>query len=368
MWGHINTRGDIDEYQVTIATAHDLTIRLQARREVNGKLESADQSNGYYPYEIWHNGRNLAFSTLEARTHTDVRYPHHTGAGEANYTWAFSDFHPVDNQDWLGGPGNDEIITNTKMFGQDFNTFSPTVQQRLKDWGAWLTSTVGYDGYRLDFVRGFQESFAASWINAIPRKDGRQRFVVGEYWGSSSRIQGWVNALAAQGADADAFDFPLKSTLTDMANGDASWDMRWLNHAGMVRNDQGQSLPGTSVVTFVENHDSGKEHDKWVRKDWQLAYAYLLFAEGRPCLFYPHFFGVTQVDAHNSQYTVTAPPSLRSTLERLIHVRKTYLGGTMAVLSDAGQPVAPGGRPSCVRRTPSRQRCENGCPPRHQQP
>ena len=150
-----------------------------------------------------------------------------------------------------------------------------------------------------------------------------------------------MNALAAQGADADAFDFPLKSTLTDMANGDASWDMRWLNHAGMVRNDQGQSLPGTSVVTFVENHDSGKEHDKWVRKDWQLAYAYLLFAEGRPCLFYPHFFGVTQVDAHNSQYTVTAPPSLRSTLERLIHVRKTYLGGTMAVLSDAGNPWHP---------------------------
>ncbi len=338
LWAHINACGDIDEYKVTLAAAHDLTIRLEARREVDGKLEGANQTNGYYPYEIWHDGQNLAFSTLEARTNTGVQYVNHTGPGEPNYAWSFADFHPVDDNDWLGGPGGDEIITNTKFFGNDFNTFSPTVQTRLNDWGVWLTDTVGYDGYRLDFVRGFQESFVASWINAIPKKNGNQRFVVGEYWGSAERIQSWVNALADQGADADGFDFPLKSTLTGMANGDASWDMRWLNHAGMVRNDQGHSLPGTCVVTFVENHDTGKEHDKWVQKDWRMAYAYLLFAEGRPCIFYPHFYGVKQTDAHDSQHTVTAPGSLKDDLKRMIHVRKTYLGGTMAVLSDVGNP------------------------------
>ena len=140
----------------------------------------------------------------------------------------------------------------------------------------------------------------------MPRKNGKQRFAVGEYWGSPSRIEGWVKALADQGADADAFDFPLKSTLTNMANGNGGWNMRWLNHAGMVRNDEGHRLAGTSVVTFVENHDTGKEHDKWVRKDWGMAYAYLLFAEGRPCLFYPHFYGIEQVDAHDNQHKVTA--------------------------------------------------------------
>jgi alpha-amylase len=207
----------------------------------------------------------------------------------------------------------------------------------------WLTNTVGYDGYRLDFVRGFQESYAAAWINALPKKNGRQRFVVGEYWGAAGRIEGWVKALAAGGADADGFDFPLKGTLTSMANGDDSWDMRWLNHAGLVRNEQGHSLPGTSVVTFVENHDTGKEHDKWVKKDWDMAYAYILFAEGRPCVFYSHFYGVPQQDAHDHSHTVTAPASLKDDLKRLIHARKTYLGGTMAVLSEVGHPWPEGG-------------------------
>jgi alpha-amylase len=338
VWAHVNACGDIDEYKVTLPAAHDLTIRLLACREEDGKLARDDQTRGYYPYEIWHNGQNLAHTTLEARTNTGVQYVPRTGTGEPDYSWDFSHFHPVDDNDWLGGGGSDdEIITNTKFFGQDFNTFDPTVQDRLKEWGVWLTNTVGYDGYRLDFVRGFQESFAADWIKAMPKKNGNQRFVVGEYWGNDSRIQNWVNKLGAHGADADAFDFPLKSTLSGMANGDSSWDMRWLNHAGMVRSKD-NSLPGTSVVTFVENHDTGKEHDKWVHKDWHMAYAYILFAEGRPCVFYSHFYGIKQKDQHNDELTVQAPAALQDDIKRMIHVRKTYLDGTMTVLSEVGNP------------------------------
>ncbi len=337
-WAHINSAGDIDEYKVTVAAPNDLTIRLEARREVDGELVGTSQTNGYYPYEIWHDGQNLAPSTLQARTNTNLRYVPHTGPGESNHAWSYSDFHPADNNDWLGGPGGDELITNSKLFGNDLNTFSPTVQDRFQTWGVWLSDTVGYDGYRLDFVRGFQESYAAAWIKALPKNNGHQPFVVGEYWGSAERIEGWVNALASQGADADGFDFPLKQSLTSMANGDESWDMRWLNHAGLVRNDEGHGLPGTSVVTFVENHDTGKEHDKWLRKDWGMAYAYILFAEGRPCLFYSHFYGVPQQDAHDTAHTVSSPASLQDDLKRLIDVRKTYLGGTLSVLSEVGHP------------------------------
>lgn len=346
VWAHANTCGEVDEYKVTVSSAHDLDIRLEARRE-NGSGGSwefawADQTNGYYPAEIWYNGTNLAATTLQARANTGVSYVTHTGSGEPNYTWNYTHFHPVDNQDYLGYPGSDEIIPNTKFFGNDLNTYNSTVQDRLEDWGAWLTNTVGYDGYRLDFVRGFQEDFVADWIKAMPLKSGNQRFVVGEYWGSASRIKSWVNALAARGADADGFDFPLKSTLTSMANGDATWDMRWLNHAGMVRDNGGNSLPGTSVVTFVDNHDTGKEHDKWVTQDWDMAYAYLLFAEGRPTIFYPHYYGIQQVDAHNASHTVQAPSSLQADLKKLMHVRRTYLDGGMIVLSDVGNPYPSG--------------------------
>lgn len=339
VWAHVNSCSDIDEYKVTVSTAHDLIIRLEARREVSAVLEWAAQTNGYYPFEIWHNGQNLAASTLQARTNTGVDYVQHTGAGEANYDWTYTDFHPVDDDDWLGYPGDDEVITNTKFFGNDFNTFSTTVQDRFEDWGEWLTNTVGYDGYRLDFVRGFQESYAADWVKAMPLDGGSQRFTVAEYWGDGDTIKDWVNTVNGQGADIDAFDFPLKFSLTSMANGNGSWDMRWLNDDGLVR---GEGMSGTEVVTFAENHDTGKEHDKWITKDWDMAYAYLLFTEGRPTIFYSHYHGVTQVDAHDPTETVTAPASLQDDIKKMIHVRKTYLGGTMAVLSDVGNPWPSG--------------------------
>src|SRR5204862_3382788 len=136
---------------------------------------------------------NLATSSLQARTNTSVGYINHTGTGEANYTWHYTDFHPVDgadfltNWDWNGG--NSAIIPNTKAFGNDFNTYSSTVQTRLNNWGYWMANTIGFDGFRLDFVRGYQTDFIKSWITNLPLLNGSQRFIVGEYWGPDFRIK-----------------------------------------------------------------------------------------------------------------------------------------------------------------------------------
>ncbi len=341
MRGHIDYEGDVDEFKISLTGSNDIVIKLTSKRESANPWAWAwaDQTRGYYPFEVWYNGQNLASTALQARTNTNITYPTHTGTGEANVNWGYADFHPVDGNDWLGDWGGDEIIPNTKGFGNDFNSYSSVVQQRMNDWGYWLANQVAFDGFRLDFVRGFQESYAASWINNLPLLDGKQRFIVGEYWGADYRIKNWVNTLASYGADADGFDFPLKSTLTSMCNGDqASFDMRWLNHAGMVRNDQGNALPGTSVVTFLDNHDTGKEHDKWVTKDWKMGYAYMLTHEGRSCIFYPHYFGVTLVDNNDPTITVTPAADLKDDLNKLIFIRKTYLGGSTVVLSEIGNP------------------------------
>ncbi len=339
----IGYQGDIDEYKVRVNSTHNIVIKLTSRSQSGSSWNWADQTRGYYPFEIWHNGQNLASSALEAHTNTNISYPTHTGTGEANVNWHYSDFHPVDANDWLGGWGTDEIIPNTKGFGNDFNTYSSLVQQRMNDWGYWLANQIQFDGFRLDFVRGFQESYVASWVNNLPLLSGNQRFIVGEYWGSDSRIKDWVNNVASYGADVDGFDFPLKSSLTSMCNGNAtSFDMRWLNHAGMVRNAYGNALPGTSVVTFLDNHDTGKEHDKWVSKDWKLGYAYMLTHEGRPCIFYPHYFGVTQVDNNDNSITVTPDASVKDDINKLIFIRETYLGGSLEVLSETGNPYPAG--------------------------
>lgn len=333
----INDEGDIDEFKVLAPGGKDIVIKLTAREQSGSDWNWADQTRGYYPFEIWFNGRNLAPTALQAQTNTGLSYPAHTGVGEQNWTWNYTHFHPVDENDWLGSWGaGDEIITNTKGYGNDLNTFSSVVQQRMNTWGQWLADVIGFDGFRLDFVRGFQESYAASWVSNLPLVNDKQRFVVGEYWGSASSIQSWVNNVDLYGADVDAFDFPLKATLTDLCNGDASFNMNWLNHAGMVRNNSGNSLPETSVVTFLENHDTGKEYDKWVTKDWQLGYAYILTHEGRPCVFYPHLYGVTMLDNHDASMTVNVPAWLQDEIVKLIYVRSTYLGGTLSVLSQSG--------------------------------
>jgi alpha-amylase len=339
--GHIEV-SDFDEYKITVSSTRDVTIKLTARKEIASPWEWAwaDQTNGYYPKFIWYNSVNIATATqLEAHTNTKINYVNHTGTGEANHSWGYGDFHPVNNTDWLGFPGSDEIITNTKFFGNDLNTFSTTVAQRYQAWGAWMVNQLGFDGFRLDFVRGFQESYVAAWVNNLPLKNGSQRFIVGEYWGADYRIKNWVNTVASYGSDVDGFDFPLKSSLTGMCNGTGSnYDMRWLNNAGMVRNNSGNALPGTSVVTWLENHDTGKEHDKWVTKDWKLGYAYILTHEGRPCIFYNHYFGTQMVDASNAALTVTPDSNLGLDLRKLIFARKTYLGGSLTVLSQVGNP------------------------------
>ncbi|MCG8372191.1 MAG: T9SS type A sorting domain-containing protein, partial [Balneolales bacterium] len=356
---HINYSGDIDEYEITLSSSADIVIQLTAYREGtdsggNWEWQWGNQNNGYYPVAIWHSGSNLANSTLEAHTATGVSYPTHTGTGEANYSWNHNHFHPVDSNDWLGYPGNDEIITNTKFFGNDLNTFDTTVVSRLEDWGYWMADEIGFDGFRLDFVRGFQETFVADWINNLPLLGGSQRFIVGEYWGNASSIHSWVTNVTngtstvttttTTGADVDAFDFPLKFSLNEIVNntGGTADITSTLDHAGMIRNTGGYSLSGTSVVTFVDNHDTGKEHDKWVFSDWDLAYAYILTHEGRPTVFYSHYYGVEQVDAHDGSYTTQASSSLSDDIDNLIHIRKNYLGGVTEVLSADGSPHPSG--------------------------
>lgn len=265
--------------------------------------------------------------SLKALTPTFLYYPVHTGYREPNYQWHFWHFHPSSHVDWLDDFGKDEIRPRAKFFGNDLDTFNPEVQDRLCEWGKWLYEVIGFDGFRLDFVRGFQEQFAAKWVNNLPAKT----FVVGEYWGSRPRIKNWLDSLASYGAEVHAFDFPLKETLTEMCNS-LEFDMRKLCQAGLAT-DESNGLNSGNIVTFLENHDTGKEHDKWVTQDFHLGYAYILTHPGYPCIFYPHFFGVMQRDHINEDLTVQAPENLRTRIKQLIMIRKNYLGGTLKILS-----------------------------------
>lgn len=297
-----------------------------------------DYAKHNYKYEPYPDDEIRWSDDSTAHTRTNIFYPTH--ANEPNYEWHYNHFHPSSATDSLTDFADDVLRPNTKFFGNDLNTNDAEVAQRLCDWGKWLKEKIGFDGFRMDFVRGLTTDFVAKWVNNLPKQDGQQPFVVGEYWAQDGRyIKEWVEAVAAQGASVHAFDFPLKFMLTDMCNKDGSeFNMAWLNHAGLVRNQYGASLPSSSVVTFVENHDTGKEYDKWITRDIKLAYAYILTHEGTPCIFYSHFFGDIMTDAQDNDYTLMPPADLGEEITKLIHIRKTYLGGTIAVLSEVGNP------------------------------
>lgn len=336
--GTISSEKDIDIYHLSLSHKSDIVIKLEARKQVGKKWEWTSQTNGYYPCKISYNGKDITQLQLEAHTPTNINFVEHTGKGEANFNWRPEHFHPSNGDDWLDLDTDKTapISTNIRWWGNDMNTFHPQVQARMNAWGKWLAEEIGFDGFRMDFVRGYQPEFLASWVKNLPEKNNHQRFVVGEYWTSYPfRLKNWVDTLSAMGADVKVFDFPLQFTLSEMCNTD-TFNMKRLHDAGMINNKSGFALPPSSVVTFVDNHDTGKESDKWIAKNHKLAYAYILTHPGRPCVFYSHYYGIKQYDYSNHDITTMAPTGLQNDINQLIKLRKNYLNGGLTVLQILG--------------------------------
>ena len=335
--GFINYKGDVDEYKIKLEHFSDIEIRLEARRLLEGSWEWTDQKNGYYPVAVYYEGEDFAYEKMLAYTSTGFKYVEREQK-EPDYTWGFSHFHPSSKTDWLGSYVEDKVVPNTILFGNDLDTSNPEVVKRLNKWGRWLLDSIGFDGFRLDYVRGYSPSFAANWINNLEDQKNESTFIVAEYWGSAEYIKAWVDSMNTYGAIASVFDFPLKEVLTEMCN-NPEFNMTRLIQAGLIRNADGFNLSVNNVVTFAENHDTGKENDKWITRAHHLAYAYILTHQGRPCLFYPHLYGKEQIDFQNSSFRTTAALSLNEDICFLIDVRKKYLGGELEVLTKVGNPT-----------------------------
>jgi alpha-amylase len=285
VWANIGQCGDVDEYKITVSRQADINLILTSVEGTNFTSIIYDQTRGYRISRVASLQGDLT-NSLQTLTYTNINYKRdygisHTGEGEQNWIWDYTYFHPNSESDYLETyDGTDGIIPRAKLFvfASDIDTSDQRADggaNRMKYWGKWLTEQIGYDGYRLDSVNLFEIDFAASWVNAMPRKpDGSQRFVVGEYNSlNKQRIRSWVEAMRQRGAEARVFDFNLKYDLNRLANGDSTtFNMTSLNHAGLVRDNTGGNLPGANVVTFAENHDTAQP-GQWVFKDWQLPYA-----------------------------------------------------------------------------------------------
>lgn len=170
------------------------------------------------------------------------------------------------------------------------------VKRDLSEWMQWLRTHAGYDGFRLDFVKGFHGSHVKDYMEAsVPS------FAVGEYWDTmvyewdgspahnqDSHRQRTVDWINAAGGLSTAFDITTKGILHAVFERCEYWRLR----------DNAGKPPGligwwpSRAVTFIENHDTGSSQGHWRFPDHALeqGYAYILTHPGTPCVMYDHMF------------------------------------------------------------------------------
>ncbi|KAF5957558.1 hypothetical protein HYC85_004783 [Camellia sinensis] len=182
-----------------------------------------------------------------------------------------------------GNPSSGDIFHAAPNIdhSQDF------VRRDIKEWLNWLRNDIGFDGWRLDFVRGFSGGYVKEYIEA-----SNPAFAIGEYWDSLAyegdahrqRIVNWINAT---GGTSSAFDVTTKGILHSAVH-NQYW--RLIDPQGKPTGVMGW-WP-SRAVTFLENHDTGSTQGHWPFPRDKLAqgYAYILTHPGTPVIFYDHFY------------------------------------------------------------------------------
>ncbi|XP_021299560.1 alpha-amylase 3, chloroplastic isoform X1 [Herrania umbratica] len=260
---HLNSRyGTIDELKQLVKSLHKVGFKVLGDVVLNHRCAHYQNQNG-----VW----NIFGGRLDWDDRAVVGDdPHFQGRGNKS---SGDNFHAAPNID----------------HSQEF------VRKDLKDWLCWLREEIGYDGWRLDFARGFWGGYVKDYLDA-----SEPYFAVGEYWDSlcytygemdhnqdahRQRIVDWINAT---NGTAGAFDVTTKGILHSALERCEYWRL----------SDQKGKPPGvvgwwpSRAVTFIENHDTGSTQGHWrfpAGKEMQ-GYAYILTHPGTPAVFYDHVF------------------------------------------------------------------------------
>ncbi|RZS93085.1 alpha-amylase [Aquimarina brevivitae] len=237
--GSVETRfGSKSELQSLITSAHNQGLSVIADIVLN------HNSGGDLEYNIFSN----------QNTYTDYN-PKSNLFNRTQY-----DFHPNDyhNNDW-GVFGGFADLCHHKPYVQDW------LWKKSNSVAKYYKNTMKFDGWRFDYVKGFEPWVAREFRNAVGG------FAVGEYWdGNVNTLNWWVNE-----AQMSAFDFACYYRMRDAFMGNnlnaLSGDMLWKRNP-------------TRAVTFVANHDTDEIYNNKL-----LAYAYILTHEGYPALFYSDY-------------------------------------------------------------------------------
>ena len=185
------------------------------------------------------------------------------------------------------------------------------VRNDLSKWLKFLRNSIGFDGWRFDYVKGYSGEFTREYIdNSVPQ------LAFGEFWDACEYTDGvldynqdkhrqrTVDWCDSTGGTSAAFDFTTKGILQEALAKNERW--RLVDAQGRPPGVLG--LWPSRAVSFIENHDTGSSLQHWPFPSNNLmeGYAYILTHPGTPCVFYDHY--------HQS--------GLREKIKELMAVRK----------------------------------------------
>lgn len=277
-----------------------------------------------------------SFHSLDIKVISDIVINHRVGSSDAvtfaNPAWPtfyitaddegpqFVSY-PVNlsvNGDYFPGTALKADGSNgTFAAARDLDHFNPAVRQEIIRWMNFLKNDIGFDGWRYDFVHGYDPIYNKEYNDATS-----PYFAVGELL-ESSRVQtnNWVNFTQQS---SSAFDFNTKVSLQNAFRDNNLSYLRDFsgNASGMIGINPGKS------VTFLDNHDTGLAQQccgsNFVfpsdENNLRKGYAYILTHPGNPMVFWTHFFD--------------APAGVRNAIRDLIAIRKDvriYAGTSMNI-------------------------------------
>ena len=273
--GSTETRfGSKTELESLISAAHSNNISVIADIVINHNSGGASENNPY----------------AGGPTYTD--YDPASGL----FFRSATDFHPNDyHANDSGVFGGFADLCHDKTYVQDW------LWNKSNSVAKYYKNTMGFDGWRFDYVKGFAPWVVNSWTNEVGG------FAVGEYWdGNAATLENWVNQ-----SGASAFDFACYYRMKDAFEG---------NDLSRLQDDMLWKRKPMKAVTFVTNHDTDE-----IYSGKMLAYAYIMTHEGYPTVFYQDYEEWLDKDKLNN----------------LIWIHNNKAGGSTAILhADQDEYVA----------------------------
>lgn len=234
--GTVETRfGSKTELTALIAMAHSNNMKVYADMVLNHNSGGQSEINQYKG---------------GAQTYTSF------SVASGKFIRSQNDFHPnLVHQSDAGAFGGFPDVCHDVPYVQNW------LWKRNDGVGKYYRDTIGFDGWRFDYVKGFAPWVVKEWNANIGG------FSVGELWDSDvDALNSWANE-----ANSSVFDFACYYKMNDAFDG---------NNLNLLNADMMWKRNPYKAVTFVTNHDTDEIWDK------MLAYAYILTHEGYPTIFY----------------------------------------------------------------------------------